>query len=54
MNVVSYVTYFGNVFCIFIWNNNQQARNDTNSVGLYIVIKIIKHVLRQKNSDYSM
>ena len=48
MNYVSYVTYFGNVFCIFIGNINQQARNDINSVGLYIVIAIIKNVLRQK------
>ena len=46
MNYVSYVTYFDNVFCIFIGNINQQARNDRNSV--YIVIEIIKNVLRQK------
>ena len=46
MNYVSYLTYFGNVFCIFIGNNNQHARNDRNS--LYIVIEIIKNVLRQK------
>ena len=26
MNFASYVTYFSNVFCIFIWNNNQQAQ----------------------------
>ena len=45
MNYVSYVTYFGNVFCIFIGNNNQQARNDRNSV--YFVIEIMKNVLRQ-------
>ena len=53
MNYVSYVTYFGNVFRIFIGNINQQARNDINSVGLYIVTAIIKNVLRQ-NLDYSM
>ena len=53
MNFVSYVTYFSNVFCIFIWNINQQPRNDRKSV--FIVIKIIKNVLRQKNHiDYSM
>ena len=46
MNYASYVTYFGNVFCIFIGNINQQARNDRNSV--YIVIEISKNVLRQK------
>ena len=46
MNNVSYVTYFINVFCIFIGNNNQQAGNDRNSV--YIVIEKIKNVLRQK------
>ena len=40
------VTYFGNVFCIFIQDINQQARNDRNSV--YIVIEIIKNVLREK------
>ena len=49
MNYVSYVTYFGNVFCIFIWNINQLARNDRNSV--YIVIEIIKNVLRQKKNS---
>ena len=43
MNYVSYVTYFGTVFCFFIGNINQQARNDRNSV--YIVIEIIKNVL---------
>ena len=53
MNYVSYVTYFGYVFCIFIGNINQQARNDRNPV--YIVIEIIKNVLRQKTHlDYSM
>ena len=53
MNFVSYVTYFSSVFCIFIWNINQQPRNDRKSV--FIVIKIIKNVLRQKNHiDYSM
>ena len=53
MNFVSYVTYFSNVFCIFILNINQQARKDRNSV--FIVIKIIKNVLRQKKHiDYSM
>ena len=53
MNYVSYVTYFGNVFCIFIGNINQQARNDRNSV--YIVMEISKNVLRQKKHlDYSM
>ena len=46
MNYVSYVTYFGNVFCIFVGNINQQARNERNSI--YIVIGIIKNVLRQK------
>ena len=46
MNYVSYVTYFSNVFCIFIGNINQQAQNERNSV--YIVIEIIKNVLRQK------
>ena len=46
MNYVSYVTYFGNVFCIFIGNNNQQERKDKNSV--YIVMEKIKNVLRQK------
>ena len=46
MNYVSYVTYFGNVFCFCIGNINQQAQNDRNSV--YIVIEIIKNVLRQK------
>ena len=46
MNYVSYITYFGNVFCIFIRNINQQARNDKKSV--YIVIEISKNVLRQK------
>ena len=46
MNYISYVTYFGNVFCIFIGNINQEARNDRNSV--YIVIEIIKNVLRKK------
>ena len=46
MNFVSYVTYFGNLFCIFIDNINQEARKDRNSV--YIVIEIIKNVLRQK------
>ena len=52
MNYFGYVTYFGNVFCIFIGNNNQQARNDRNSV--YIVIEMIKNVLRQKHLDYSL
>ena len=51
MNYVSYVTYFGNVFRIFIRIIIQQARNDRNSVGpLYIVIEIIKNVLRQKKT----
>ena len=36
---------FGNVFCFFIGNINQQAQNDRNSV--YIVLEIIKNVLRQ-------
>ena len=45
MNYVSYVTCHSNVFCMFIGNNNQQARNDRQS---YIVIEIIKNVLRQK------
>ena len=56
MNYVSYVTFFGNVFRIFIRNINRQARNDRNSVGpLYIVIEIIKNVLRQKkHHNYSM
>ena len=44
-----FVTYFGNIFCIFIGNINQQARNDRNSV--YIVIEIIKNVLRQENKS---
>ena len=52
MNYVSYVTYFGNVFCICNGNIKQQARNDKNSV--YIVIKIIKNVLSQKHFDYSL
>ena len=52
MNFVSYVTYFSKVFCIFIGNINQQARKNRNSV--FIVIKIIKNVLRKKNIDYSM
>ena len=51
MNFVSYVTYFSTVFCIFIWNINQQARTDRNSV--FISIKRKKNVLRQKNIDYS-
>ena len=46
MNYVSYVTYFGNVFCIFIGNIFQRHKMTENSV--YIVIKIIKNVLRQK------
>ena len=49
MNYVSYVTYFGDVFCIFIGNINQQARKDRDSV--YIVIEIFKNVLRQKNTS---
>ena len=52
MNYVSYVTYFGNVFCIFVGNINQQARNDRNSI--YIVIGIINNVFKQKKPDYSM
>ena len=53
MNYVSYVTYFGNVFCIFVGDIDQQARKDRDSV--YIVIEIIKNVLRQiKHLDYSM
>ena len=50
MNYVSYVTYFGNVFCIFIGNINQLAR----IYNVYNVIEIIKNVLRQKHLDYSM
>ena len=46
MNFVSYITYFSDLFYIFIWNIIQQARNDRNSV--YIVIKKIKIKISQK------
>ena len=53
MNYVSYVTHFGNVFCIFIGNINQQARNDV-KLSIYRYLNNQKCAKTKKHLDYSM